>query len=346
MKALKTVSLLLALATSCFITPPTTSQSIEKNSAQVKADDLRLSVDLVVIDAQVLQQKTARIVGNLKKEDFILSEDGAQQQITHFSQDTLPLSVILMIDRGSCLDPFSEQVHRATLEAMSRLKPNDEVALMTFSDDVELVQGFTHDRRKIARALDRIPAHNEEANHCYNLAFNDAAHYMRRAGNPDGRRVIIVISTVTTAFDCQGPSGEETRQVLLESGSVVCGIIPKTKMQRMESGAMRAATGIGGMFGAKKTSLNKLAEETGGVIINDRPEEMDRAFNSLVDQLRTRYSIGFVSTNTKRDGTFRKLKLDVSPSLQKQNEKLVVKTRRGYIASRAPGERVDSLQPK
>ena len=109
---------------------------------------------------------------------------------------------------------------------------------------------------------------------------------------------------------------------------------------------MWAATGIGGMFGVKKTSLNKLAEETGGVIINDRPEEMDRAFNSLVDQLRTRYSIGFVSTNTKRDGTFRKLKLEVSPALQKQNEKLVVKTRRGYIASRAPGEKVDSLQPK
>ena len=314
--------------------------------AQEKVDDVRLAVDLVVIDAQVYQQKTARIVGNLKKEDFVLSEDGAKQQITHFSQDTLPLSVILMVDRGSCLDPFSEKVHHATLEAINRLKPNDEVALMAFSDDVEILQGFTHDRRKIARALDRMPGHNEEAGHCYNLAFHTAAHYMRRAGNPDGRRVIIVISTVTTAFDCPGPSGDEMRQALLESGAVVCGVIPKTKVGQMESGAMRAATGIGGLFGVKKTSLNKLAEETGGVIFNDKPEEMDQTFNNLISQLRTRYSIGFVSSNAKRDGTFRKLKLEVAPALQKPDEKLVVKTRRGYVAAKAPDVKVETLQPK
>jgi Ca-activated chloride channel family protein len=346
MKASKIISLLPALTLACFVAVLSHAQTAEKNGAQVKADDLRLAVDLVVIDAQVFQQKTSRIVGSLKREDFILSEDGARQQITHFSQDTLPLSVILLVDRGSCLDPFSHRVHEATLEAISRLKPNDEVALMTFSDDVEIIQGFTYDRGKIARALDRLPAHNEEAGHCYNLAFHQAAHYMRRAGNPDGRRVIIVISTVTTAFDCAGPSGDEMRQTLLESGTVVCGVIPKTKAQRMESGAMRAATGIGGMFGVKKTSINKLAEETGGVIFNDKPEEMDRTFNNLINHLRTRYSIGFVSSNTKRDGAFRKLKLEVSPALQKSDEKLVVKTRRGYIASKGHEERVETLQPK
>ena len=347
MKASKRVSLSLALTIAVSVAALSPAQTTEKPSAQVKADDVRLAVDLVVIDAQVYQQKTSRIVGNLKKDDFILSEDGAKQQITHFSQDTLPLSVILMVDRGSCLDPFSEKVHSATLEAVNRLKPNDEVALMAFSDDVEILQGFTHDRRKIARALDRMPDHREEAGHCYNLALHDAAHYMRRAGNPDGRRVIIVISTVTTAFDCRGgPSGDEMRQALLESGTVVCGVIPKTKVGQMESGAMRAATGIGGMFGVKKTSLNKLAEETGGVIFNDKPEVMDSTFNNLISQLRTRYSIGFVSSNAKRDGSFRKLKLEVAPALQKQDEKLVVKTRRGYVALKAPDDKVETLQPK
>jgi hypothetical protein len=109
---------------------------------------------------------------------------------------------------------------------------------------------------------------------------------------------------------------------------------------------MRAATGIGGMFGVKKTSINKLAEETGGEIFNDKPEEMDRTFNNLINHLRTRYSIGFVSSNAKRDGAFRKLKLEVSPELQKSDGKLVVKTRRGYIASKGHEERVETLQPK
>ena len=57
----------------------------------------------VTIDALVLQKNTSRVVGNLKQENFLVSEDGNKQAITHFSQDNLPLSVLLLIDRGSCL---------------------------------------------------------------------------------------------------------------------------------------------------------------------------------------------------------------------------------------------------
>ena len=127
---------------------------------------------------------------------------------------------------------------------------------------------------------------------------------MRRAGNPDGRRVIIVISALTTFFDCAGTSPEEARMAILESGSVVCGIIPKTAGQQMENGIMRAAAGIGGLFKAKSTKLEQLAEETGGEVLTDKPEYLDRTFNDLIDHLRTRYTIGFVSTNKKRDGAF------------------------------------------
>jgi Ca-activated chloride channel family protein len=319
---------------------PLAQQPESAGQAKAPAESVKLAVDLVVVDAQVMQQKTGRVVGDLKQGDFVLSEDGVKQNITHFSQDTLPLSVILLIDRGSCLDPFSEKVHRATNEALSRLRPGDEVALMAFSDEVEMVQGFTYDRKKIATALERLPEHNEDGGHCYNKAFYEAASYMRRAGNPDGRRVIIVISTVTTAFDCGQPSGEEARAAILESGAVVCGIIPKSPLQRMESGAMKAATAMGGLFGLKKTSIIKYAEETGGEILTDKPENLDHVFNNLVAQLRTRYSIGFVSSNAKRDGSFRKLKVELAESPRKREEKLVVKTRRGYVAGRPAGESV------
>src|SRR5438876_1626281 len=102
-------------------------------------DNIRLAVDLVVLDAQVIQQKTGRIIGDLKKEDFVLTEDGVKQEITHFGQDTLPLSVILLIDRGGCLDPFSDKVRHATLAALQRLRPQDEVALMSFANTTELI---------------------------------------------------------------------------------------------------------------------------------------------------------------------------------------------------------------
>ena len=309
-----------------------------------KSDEIKLAVDLVLLDAQVMQQKTGRVVGSLKKEDFSLLEDGAKQQITHFSQDTLPLSVILLVDRGGCLDPFSEKVHRATLEALRRLRPQDEVALMAFHNTVDLLAGFGRDKSRVADALDHLPPHDEEADHCFNRAFYDAAEYMNNAANPDGRRVIIVITTITTYFDCAGPTGEESRMAVLESGSVVCGIIPKTAGQRMESGVMRAVTGIGGMFKAKASNLKQLADETGGEVLSDKPENLNSTFNDLIDHLRTRYSLGFISTNTKRDGTFRKLKLEVAQPSIKSEERLVVRTKRGYVAAKASAQKTEKAR--
>jgi VWFA-related protein len=157
---------------------------------------------------------------------------------------------------------------------------------------------------------------------------------MRQAGNPDGRRVIIVISGLTTFFDCAGTSPEEARMAILESGSVVCGIIPKTAGQQIENGLMRAVAGFGGLFKAKSSKLDQLAEETGGEVFIDKPENLDRAFNDLIDRLRTRYTLGFVSTNRKRDGSFRKLRVELAHPPARPEDRLVVKTKRGYIAGR------------
>ena len=303
------------------------------DSTSVANDNIRLAVDLVVLDAQVIQQKTGRIIGDLKKEDFVLTEDGVKQEITHFGQDTLPLSVVLLIDRGGCLDPFSDKVRHATLEALRRLRPQDEVALMSFANTTELIAGFGHGKDRILAGLNSLPPHDEQAEHCFSGAFYEAANYMKKAGNPDGRRVILMITGVTAFFDCPGPSPEEARMAVFESGSVVCGIIPKTAGQRIENGIMIAAAGVGGLFKAKTSNLKQLAEETGGEVLSDKPENLDRTFNDLIDHLRTRYTLGFVSTNRKRDGSFRKLKVQLSRP-QASEDRLVVKTKRGYVAAK------------
>ena len=302
----------------------------------VSADEvIKTDVDLVVLDALVLQKQTGRVVGGLKLEDFTLTEDGVAQKITHFGQDKMPLSVVLLIDRGGCLDPFGENVRRAARDAVSRLKPSDEVAVMAYHDSVDLVEGFTRDRQRISDALDRVPGHDEEANHCLNRAFYEAAQYMIRAGNPVGRRVIIVITGVTSNFDCAGgPSGSEAKREVFESGSVVCGLIPRSAGQRMESGMMRTATGVAKIFKVSSLRINDLAEETGGEVLTDKPENLDTTFNALVEHLRTRYQMGYVPTNRNHDGTTRKLRLKVSPAVEKSQGKLAVKTRRSYVASR------------
>jgi Ca-activated chloride channel family protein len=299
------------------------------------AEVVKVDVDLVTVDALVLQKNTARIVGGLKKEDFVLLEDGTKQEITHFSQDSLPLSVLLLIDRGGCLDPFGDIVHRAASDAIARLKPSDEVAVMAYHDTTRLLQRFTRDRSLIEVALNRVPAHDEEADHCLNTLFFDAADYMVKASNPVGRRVVVVITAVTRNLDCpSGPSGKTAAQAIYESGSVVCGIIPKTAGQMIENGVMVWVTRIGKLPGVGSLDIQNLANETGGEVLSDKPENLNTTFQTLMDHLRSRYNLAFVSSNKKRDGTMRKLKIDVAPALQTSKTRLVVKARRSYVAPR------------
>lgn len=332
---------LLLLVLLPYVTSRSNSQTRERTVkpadqmpvAAAAPEVIKVDVDLVTVDALVLQKKTARVVGHLKETDFVVMEDGAKQQLTHFSQDSLPLSVVLLIDRGGCIDPYGTEVQRAANEALRRLKDTDEVAVMTYQDNVELIQEFTRDRKQIENALARIPKKDEWADHCLNKAFAKAADYMVTAGNPVGRRVIITITGITRNFDCgHGPSGKAARQSLYESGSVVCGLIPKSTVQGMENKYMRWGTKAFGVFGARTMDIKELADETGGEVMEEKPEKLDTTFATLIDHLRTRYALAFVSSNRKRDGSVRKLKIDLSPEVQKSEGKLVVKARRSYIA--------------
>ena len=336
--------LTLFLLVTAFLISPALPQTRERTvgptraEADVKvAEIIKTDVDLVTVDALVLQKNTARVVGGLTQTDFLVSEDGNKQTITHFSQDSLPLSVLLLIDRGGCLDPFGDVVRAAAKDAVLRLKPSDEVAVMTYHDRAELRQEFTRDRRRLDSALDYVPPHDERANHCLNIAFDEAANYMMNAANPNGRRVIILITGVTRNWDCRnGPSHNAATHAIFESGSVVCGIIPKTPEQVAENGAMRWATRFGRLGGASYIDIQKLADDTGGELMHDKPEELDRAFVTLINHLRTRYSLSFVSTNKTRDGSVRKLKIDLANSAEKsRGGKLVVKSRKSYVAPKS-----------
>ena len=306
------------------------------------ADVVKVDVDLVKIDALVLQKNTARIVGGLNKGDFLLYEDGIKQEITHFSQDELPLSVLVAIDRGpACphpIDVWSYEAHRAAREAIDRLKPVDEIAVMAFTDSTKLIQPFTRNRIMIEQALNNIPAPAKTTNvaHCFNLMFADAAEHMLKASNPAGRRVIIVITSMTRLFDCSnGPSNRAAARAIYESGAVVCAIIPQVIIQRVENALQTVATRVNKVVAAKYMDLEYLANETGGEVLADKPKKLGTTFQTLIDHLRSRYNLAFVSTNKKRDGTTRKLKLDIDQARQKSQGKLVIKARRRYIAPRS-----------
>ncbi|HEY6802378.1 MAG TPA: VWA domain-containing protein [Pyrinomonadaceae bacterium] len=315
----------------------TQAQTRERKVAEpTTVEVIKTDVDLVTVDALVLQKKTARVVGDLTRDDFIVSEDGKPQDITHFSQGSLPLSVLLLIDRGGCLDPFSTQVKRAAMDALERLKPNDEVAVMTYHNDAELLQKFTKDRWSVNFALQHIPPHDESANHCLNKAFYEAATYMEQASNPSGRRVIILITGVTRNFDCpDGPGNKSAKNEVYESGSVVCGLVPITAEQQIENGMARWATRMGKMVHAPTLNVRDLADDTGGEVLEDKPDVLDQTFATLMDHIRSRFSLAYSPTNKLHDGSMRKLKIELKPSVLKARGDLVVKARRSYVAPRS-----------
>jgi VWFA-related protein len=318
--------------------PPQKQNSNEASSTSTPppgAEVVKVDIDLVKIDALVLQKNTARIVGGLKKEDFAIYEDGARQEITHFSQDSLPLSVLLVIDRGACVDPYRDEVHRAAREAIDRLKPVDEIAVMSYHTTTTMVQQFTRNRILIENALNSIEPQRKVAGHCLNRLFSYAADYMNFASNPAGRRVVIVISALTRAFDCpDAPPGKSAAMAIYESGTVVCAIIPKVRGQGVENSIVTMMTHLTKVGAVNYMDIQTLADETGGEVMSDKPEKLETTFQTLIDHLRSRYNLAFVSTNKTRDGTMRKLKLDVAPPVQKPPVKLVIKARRSYVAPR------------
>ena len=171
---------------------------------------------------------------------------------------------------------------------------------------------------------------------CFNIMFAEAAEHMLKASNPAGRRVIIVITSMTRLFDCMNaPSNRAATAAVYESGAVVCAIIPKVIVQRVENALQTVATRVNRVVAADYIDLEHLANETGGEVLANKPEKLDTTFQTLIDHLRSRYNLAFVSTNKKRDGTTRKLKLDVDPARQKSQGKLVIKARRSYISPRS-----------
>lgn len=307
-------------------------------------DIVKVDTDLVKVDALVMQKNTARVVGGLNREDFLLFEDGAKQEITHFSTDQLPLSVMLLIDRGNtveccpkwmCFDAYSDQMHRAAREALDHLKPSDEVAVVTYHTKTDLIQPFTTNRIELEDALNRIPPPPSMGGHCLNTVFDYAAKYMTMASNPAGRRVIIVITGFTRWFDCpNSPSGKSAALAIYESGAVVCAIIPHELKQLLQNGNVIGLSRIFKVVGADYMDIQTLANETGGEVLADEPKKLETTFQTLIDHLRSRYNLAFVSTNKKRDGTTRKLRLDLTPTTQKSQGALVIKARRSYIAPR------------
>lgn len=324
-------TLLLILALSLIL--PT--QSVNQSPAPAPADEsLKLQADLVLVDVLPVQKKTARFIGGLKRDDFTIFEDGVQQKVDYFSKDKLPVSVVLLVDRAGCVNPFNQQIREATVKAISHLKPEDEVAIMTFSNKVALVQPFTRDRHVIADNIMAVERQHQSEQHYFNAAIYEASEYMKKAANPAGRRAIIVLTSLEASIDFSKVSEQEALLSVLESGAVVSGVLIQTVGGRIEQGIRGKPTSLLRHLGLRSGSLRMFVEETGGELVGAPPDEIDATLNRLVENISASYSLAYVPTNTARDSKRRRIRVQLSPDVEQREGKVVVLSRRSYVMAK------------
>src|SRR5437667_5671556 len=183
-------------------------------------DVIRVNTDLVVFDAQVIDKKTKRIIGDLTKGDFEVSEDGVKQQVSYLSRDELPLSIMLMLDVSGSVRPILHQIRDGALAALQRLKPEDRVAVMAFANTSRLAQNFTSDRKLAAQKIEEATASDALGRGTFlGPALESAAVHMQKAPAQTGRRVIIVVTDNIAMTP--GRQTQDMLDELFDTGTVV-----------------------------------------------------------------------------------------------------------------------------
>ena len=278
---------------------------------------LRVAVNLVMVDATV-KTKAGQILGDLKKEDFELREDGAAQKVDIFSRDELPLNVALVLDLSDSIEPFLGPLRDAANTALAALKPDDEVALFTFSTEAQLRVPFTKDKSEIAKEISGFKVGGATN---INDGIFVAAKYLLGAP-PKGRRVIILISDDVATYS----GGEGTHDIITEliaSDAVLYNLkIPGYN----PPGTMLHAAMEKGLV-----NLRAVMDQTGGEVFNVQDvAHLDTVFGALIDRIKTRYTLGYYTKATAAEGKAHKLDLRLASSFGKKGKDYTVLCKNGF----------------
>src|SRR6266852_1249201 len=287
--------------------------------------------------------KQKRFVTNLKREDIRVLEDGVPQEIFTFQQNVdLPLSLAILIDTSRSEQrtlPEEKAAARAFLETVIR-ENKDEAAIVSFTGEVTLEQGLTGNVGRLRRAIDQV-------------VFVPPSGYIGGGvvvgGTPpiSGTQQTLAGSTAiwdaiwATSNELLSDSAEHTRRaiILLTDGEDT---ISQVRMQEAINRAVKAealiyAIGIGDryQYGIDEGALKKITEGTGGRAYFPRNErDLNDAFAQIQRDLRERYLIAYSSSNKNRDGSYRRVTIEiVNQDLRRENLKL--NYRPGYFAKTA-----------
>jgi Ca-activated chloride channel family protein len=308
MRRFARVSILAVLGLSVSA-PPTGSQEQKQEDRY----QFRVSVDLISLNVTVTDARS-RFVTELLQKDFAVYEDGISQEISVFSREDLPIRMVLMMDTSASMDEKMGFAQEAAVNFVQTMKDDDLTQVMEFGSKQNVLQPFTDDTEKLARAIRTTQAGGTTA--LYNALYVALKELNRR--REDIRRQAIVVLS----------DGEDTSSLV--TFDQVMELTKDTDVVIYTISLRKPTARRGRAFSEAEHVLKKLAEETGGQwFFPGEIQELASVYERISMELKNQYNLGYISKNPKRDGSWRRV------VVQTAIPDLIVRTKLGYYAPRA-----------
>lgn len=290
--------------------PPVAPKKVE----DIPDYSLKVNVPLVNVDVLVTT-KDGQFVPGLKQENFHILEDGVPQNVSHFTVSKAPITAVLLVEFASTNYVFMIQALQASYAFANTLKKDDWVAVAYYDMQPHILVDFTQDKRAIYGALNqlRIPGFSET-----NL-FDALYDTLDRLDRVEGKKYVVLVTTGVDTFskltlDKIMKKIKDTKDVTIFPISV--GFIVREWCD-VNPGQCRNSHGIGIPVGRMDylqgdNEMRTFAAMTGGRAYFPRFEgELPELFGDISNDIRNQYTISYSPTNSKLDGTYRKLKVQV-----------------------------------
>lgn len=257
---------------------------------------------------------------DLSASDFRVYDQGQPKEIVYFGRDSEPLSLLLLLDVSGSTTKHLEQIGAVARESLRFLRLRDRVGIMLFARDARLKLPWTDSLGTVAAELKK-PLADETlgSGTSINDALLEAAKYVEETTGDKGRQAVLII---TDNLGLNYKSPDEAVIAALNDADAVGNAIVVGKGRRPEP--ISGGTYRNPDF--TSPDVFKISEETGGEAV--KAEQAGKAFSSMIERIRTRYSLHFNATEDGRG--FRTIKVELSPEARQRYPRAQLRHRKGY----------------
>ncbi len=318
--------------------PPPPAPEKPKKVDNMPDYSIRVDVPVVTLDVLVTT-KDGQTVPGLRQENFKIMEDGTPQKIASFNQTQAPITAVLLIEYAATNLSYMYDALNAAYTFASGLRKDDYVAVVSYDIKPQILVDFTQDKRSIMGALNmlRIPGFRERD------MFDAVFDTLDRIDRIEGKKYVILISSGADTFS-KITWDQTIKKVKATKDTTIYAVSIGWQWREYVDAASMGRDPFGRSVGwlQNDNQMKTLAQLTGGRSYFPRFQgELPGLFQEISADIRNQYSISYHPTNTKLDGTYRKVKVELQapdggPLKVKDQKgkdvKTVVYAREGYTA--------------